>query len=92
LLGIEAASVGSGAGVVRGGFGCDGGSNGVAAADATAPAAAPLARPLPPAPALGSVIVADFPGIFAELRGKRFSLLWRGGRDGFDFHARGLHS
>jgi hypothetical protein len=41
--------------------------------------------------ALGSVIVPDFPGIFAEFRRKRFWLLWRGGRDGFgaaDFHGR----
>jgi hypothetical protein len=47
--------------------------------------------PPAPAPPLGSVIVSDFPAIFAEFRGKRFSLLWRGGRDGFgasDFHGR----
>jgi hypothetical protein len=44
-----------------------------------------------PTPALGSAIVSDFPEIFAEFRGKHFSLLWRGGRDGFggrDFHSR----
>jgi hypothetical protein len=38
-----------------------------------------------------SRIVSDFPEIFAEFRGKRFSLLWRGGRDGFkaqEFHRR----
>jgi hypothetical protein len=38
-----------------------------------------------------SVIISDFPEIFAEFRGKQFSLLWRGGRDGFgarDFHDR----
>jgi hypothetical protein len=38
-----------------------------------------------------SVIVSDFPAIFAEFRGKRFQILWRGGRDGFrgsDFHGR----
>jgi hypothetical protein len=38
-----------------------------------------------------SLIVSDFPDIFAEFRGKRFSLLWRGSRDGFgarDFHRR----
>jgi hypothetical protein len=38
-----------------------------------------------------SLIVADFPVLFAELRGKRFALLWRGSRDGFgarDFHRR----
>jgi hypothetical protein len=42
-------------------------------------------------PALDSVIISDFPEIFDEFRGKRFSLLWRGGRDGFgerDFHNR----
>jgi hypothetical protein len=58
-------------------------------AQATPAATAPEAAP--PAPALASVIVADFPDIFAEFRGKRFSLLWRGGRDGFgarEFHSR----
>jgi hypothetical protein len=38
-----------------------------------------------------SVIVCSFPAIFAEFRHKRFSLLWRGSRDGFgarDFHNR----
>jgi hypothetical protein len=49
--------------------------------------------PAPPqAPAgFASLIVADFPALFAEFRGKRFTLLWRGGRDGFrvrDFHVR----
>jgi hypothetical protein len=41
--------------------------------------------------ALNSVIISDFPEIFAEFRGEKFSLLWRGGRDGFgarDFHSR----
>jgi hypothetical protein len=36
-------------------------------------------------------ILSDFPKIFAEFRGKQFSLLWRGGRDGFEakeFHRR----
>jgi hypothetical protein len=54
-----------------------------------------LIPPLPPAPepapALDSAIISDFPEIFAEFRGKRFSLLWQGGRDGFgvrDFHGR----
>jgi hypothetical protein len=46
----------------------------------------------PQAPAgFASRIVADFPALFAEFRGKRFPLLWRGGRDGFgakDFHDR----
>jgi hypothetical protein len=49
--------------------------------------------PAPPqAPArFASLIVADFPALFAEFRGKRFTLLWRGSRDGFgarDFHGR----
>jgi hypothetical protein len=38
-----------------------------------------------------SVIVSDFPEIFAEFRGQQFSLLWRGSRNGFDartFHIR----
>jgi hypothetical protein len=47
---------------------------------------------LPTAPAgFASLIVADFPALFAEFRGKRFTLLWRGRRDGFgagDFHCR----
>jgi hypothetical protein len=30
-----------------------------------------------------SLIVADFPAPFAELYEKRFTLLWRGSRDGF---------
>jgi hypothetical protein len=52
--------------------------------------AAPPGQPLPSTPVLDSVIISDFPEIFAEFRGKRFSLLWRGGRDGFaarDFHS-----
>jgi hypothetical protein len=36
-----------------------------------------------PTPGLDSAIMSDFPEIFAEFRGKRFSLLWLGGRDGF---------
>jgi hypothetical protein len=42
-------------------------------------------------PLLDSRIVSEFPDIFSEFRGKRFSLLWRGGRDGFgasEFHKR----
>jgi hypothetical protein len=38
-----------------------------------------------------SAIIADIPEIFAEFRGKRFSLLWRGSLHGFgarDFHSR----
>jgi hypothetical protein len=57
-----------------------------------APQATPPAVAVPPAPAgFASLIVADFPGLFAEFRGKRFALLWRGSRDGFsarDFHGR----
>jgi hypothetical protein len=37
------------------------------------------------------LIAADFPALFAEFRGKRFTLLWRGSRHGFgarDFHWR----
>jgi hypothetical protein len=51
-----------------------------------------LFQPLPPAPALDSAIISDFPESFAEFRMNRFSLLWAwGGRDGFcrrDFHRR----
>jgi hypothetical protein len=47
---------------------------------------------LPAAPAsFAPQIVADFPALFAEFRGKRFTLLWRGSRDGFrarHFHGR----
>jgi hypothetical protein len=47
---------------------------------------------LPPAPpGFASLIVADFPALFVEFGGKRFTLLWRGSRDGFDvgdFHGR----
>jgi hypothetical protein len=40
---------------------------------------------------LESLIISDFPAIFAEFRGKQFQNLWRGGRDDFSaspFHAR----
>jgi hypothetical protein len=40
---------------------------------------------------LDSVIISGFPAIFAEFRRKRFTILWRGSRDGFgasDFHGR----
>jgi hypothetical protein len=43
------------------------------------------------APLRDSRIISDIPEIFAEFRGKRFSLLWRGSRDGFnaqEFHGR----
>jgi hypothetical protein len=55
---------------------------------------------VPPAPAAGvptpatgwaSLIVANLPALFADLRWKRSTLLWRGSRDGFrarDFHVR----
>jgi hypothetical protein len=42
-------------------------------------------------PLSDSQIVASFPPLFEEFRGKRFVLLWRGSRDGFgarDFHGR----
>jgi hypothetical protein len=59
------------------------------------PANPPMPKPAVPsvpAPAgFASLIVADFPALFAEFRGKRFTLLWRGSRDGFlanDFHGR----
>jgi hypothetical protein len=65
------------------------------AAASRSPASAspsPAAAMLPPPPApFASLIVADFPALFAEFRGKRFTLLWRGSRDGFgtgDFHGR----
>jgi hypothetical protein len=57
-----------------------------------APPSAPSTVALPRAPAgFASLIVADFPALFAEFAGKRFTLLWRGSRDGFgagDFHSR----
>jgi hypothetical protein len=37
----------------------------------------------PPVPSLDSRIISGFPEIFTKLRGKQFSLLWRGSRDGF---------
>jgi hypothetical protein len=46
---------------------------------------------LPPPAAFPSLIVADFPPLFAEFTRKHFTLLWRGSRDGFgarDFHSR----
>jgi hypothetical protein len=50
----------------------------------------PLLDPLLPA-CFASLIVSKFPALFAGFRGKRFTLLWRGSRDGFgvnDFHRR----
>jgi hypothetical protein len=42
---------------------------------------------VPPPPAgFASLIVADFPALFAEFCQERFALLWRGSRDGFDAH------
>jgi hypothetical protein len=48
---------------------------------------------LPPSalPPFDSQIISDIPEIFTEFRGKRFSVLWRGSRDGFGaskFHGR----
>jgi hypothetical protein len=40
---------------------------------------------------LDSRIISGFPEIFAEFQGKRFGILWRGSRDGFqakEFHRR----
>jgi hypothetical protein len=58
-----------------------------AGASTPGPAAA-----LPPPPAgFASLIVADCPALLAEFHGKRFTLLWRGSRDGFrgkNFHDR----
>jgi hypothetical protein len=45
----------------------------------------------PPRDQFDSQIISEFPAIFAEFRGKRFKLLWRGSRDGFSasqFHGR----
>jgi hypothetical protein len=40
-----------------------------------------------------SAIVADFPKLFEDFKQKRFTLLWRGSRDGFGGSAnRGLSS
>jgi hypothetical protein len=54
--------------------------------------AVPSVPASPQAPAgFASLIVADFPALFAEFGGKRFTLLWRGSRDGFrakNFHGR----
>jgi hypothetical protein len=48
----------------------------------------PAAAMLPPPPAVfPSLIVADFPALFAEFRGKRFTLVWRGFGAGH-FHGR----
>jgi hypothetical protein len=59
---------------------------------AAAPTTRSLQPALPPAPVgFSSLIVADFPALFADFRGNRFNLLWRGSRDGFearDFHGR----
>jgi hypothetical protein len=55
-----------------------------------APPPAPSAVALPAAPAgFASLIVADFPELFEDFGRKRFTLLWRGSRDGFG--ARGFH-
>jgi hypothetical protein len=53
---------------------------------------APTAEPTPPAPLADSTIVTEFPAtVFGEFQTKRWTLLWRGTRDGFNsaqFHAR----
>jgi hypothetical protein len=54
------------------------------------PAAEPSPQK-PPAPSFDSRVISGFPEIFAEFRGKRFEILWRGSRDGFkakEFHRR----
>jgi hypothetical protein len=46
---------------------------------------------IPSPPSLDSLIISDFPAIFADFRTKKFSLLWRGSRDSFksaSFHGR----
>jgi hypothetical protein len=51
----------------------------------------PAVKVPPPRAGFASLIVADFPALFAEFRRKRFTLLWRGSRDGFgagEFHGR----
>jgi hypothetical protein len=65
------------------------------AASASGPLAAPPRAPPPPPPAVtgrpDSAIVGELPELLAEFRTKRFTLLWRGGRDGFaarEFHSR----
>jgi hypothetical protein len=48
-----------------------------------------LVRKVLPLTGFASLIVADFPALFAEFGWKRFALLWRGSRAGFrarDFH------
>jgi hypothetical protein len=60
-------------------------------ASASAPVLTRASTARNPTPALRSAIISDFPEVLAEFRGKRFALLWRGGRDGFgarDFHDR----
>jgi hypothetical protein len=52
-----------------------------------------LLHPPPPPPPSGwnSAIVPDFPTLFEDFKKKRFTLLWRGSRNGFgarDFHRR----
>jgi hypothetical protein len=53
--------------------------------------AAVLNRLSGPVPSFESAIISNFPPIFDEFRAKRFALLWRGSRDGFEaatFHSR----
>jgi hypothetical protein len=42
-----------------------------------------IAHPRPPPGQFDSLIISDFQDIFEEFRRQRFSLLWRGSRDGF---------
>jgi hypothetical protein len=61
-------------------------------AQAPTPARAPpVSPPPPPLPRVDSLIVSDVPPLFDEFRLKKWTLLWRGSRDGFgahDFHSR----
>jgi hypothetical protein len=59
----------------------------VAAAGTPSVAAAVPAQPA----RLGSLIVSEYPPLFAEFRMKRWTVVWRGSRDGFtakEFHRR----
>jgi hypothetical protein len=60
-----------------------------AAPKVSAEVSAPKGAPVPPSPPvrLDSLIVSDCLEIFAEFSGKRFSVLWRGSRDGFRAHS-----
>jgi hypothetical protein len=52
---------------------------------------APVSATFGPPSVWHSAIVPDFPKLFEDFKKKKFTLLWRGGRDGFgadDFHER----